>query len=438
MMKKKRMLILGAGISGLSAAYALAKKSDEYDCVLLEQKESAGGFMETEEIGGFILEKGPRVFKSSRNKELLQLVEEVGFSSEVIGSSKDSERRYLWLDGALQKMPDNLFSLLTSSLARPLLISLLKEWSKPTFLEDETIWAFACRRFGKSVAERFFDPLVLGIYAGNIKKLSVEACFPFLKELEREKGSITWGLLSSFFKKKRKKAALSSSLFSFKKGTGSFIKHLISRIPFPIYYGQKVLSLEKKGEGFLLKCSQGVFEADEVIIALPAYVAGDLLKLFEEELFVRLSNIPYQAVTSMNVAFVSEVLSVSAFGYLIPKIEKEEVLGVLFDSKIFPEQQGFSHTTMTLMIEGVDRSDEELLRILDRVLKVHLKIAGEPNVVSWKRMAKAIPQYNVGHLEEVSAIQKLLPKGIHLAGNYLKGVSVNDCIRLSASLVLEL
>lgn len=436
MMKKKRILILGAGISGLAAAFTLAKKTDEYDCVLLEQKLFAGGYIETEELDGFTLEKGPRVFKTSRNREFLQLIEEVGFSSEIISSSKASKGRYLWLNGSLQKLPSSLFSLITASLARPLLISLLKEWRIPAVMDDETIWDFACRRFGKSVAERFFDPLVLGIYAGDIKKLSIEACFPILKELERKKGSITLGLLASLFKNKKKPLSLNapaSSLFSFRRGTSSFIKQLVSKIPFPIHYGQEILSLEKKGDLFQVKCSHGVFEGDEVIIALPACVAGALLKPQNEELFMRLSNIPYQAITSVNVAFDAEVLPISAFGYLIPKIEKEEVLGVLFNSKIFPGQHSFPHTTMTLMIEGTDRSDEELLSIVDLVLKVHLKIKSIPKVISWKKMPKAIPQYHLGHLENVEAIESLVPEGVRLVGNYLKGVSVNDCIRLSVS-----
>ncbi len=429
MTQKKRIIILGAGISGLIAAWLIAKEKPEYECLLLEKGERAGGHMETGNEYGVTLEKGPHIFKTSRNQDFLYLIEEVGFSSELIFSSKKAKKRYLWIDGKLQTI--------LSATYKDLFKALLQEWKKPIVYEEETIWEFASRRFGKKIAERLFDPLVLGIYAGDSRKLSMDACFPSFKKLEKENGSLTKAL---FFSLLKKRSSSLKGLFSFKKGVSSFIEHLEKKIKFPILYGHEVHKIEKKGEKFHVFSKESSFEGDEVILALPAYVSASLIRPLQEEVYTRLLKIPYQSITSVNVLLKGDILKYSGFGYLIPTEEQETLLGVLFDSSIFPEQDAIEHTKLTLMMRGSDFSEEEIRQVVDRCLTKHLGISYSPKEIVWKKMPEAIPQYILGHEDNVSAIRKILPQGVYLIGNYLEGVSVNDAVKVARScisLVLE-
>ncbi|HSX12581.1 MAG TPA: protoporphyrinogen oxidase, partial [Rhabdochlamydiaceae bacterium] len=199
-MKKKRIIILGAGISGLSCAWYLSKLSPLCEFVVLEKTEKCGGYLQSEKKEGFLFEKGPRTFKTSRSSELLELAKELGIQDKQIFSSIEAEKRYLCLNNKLHKFPRPLFS-----------FSFLKEWfvsSKAQ--EEETIYDFAVRRFNKKIADRFFDPLAIGVYAGDARNLSINSCFPYFKMLEKKYGSVTKGFLKAKTKDR--------SLFSFTGG----------------------------------------------------------------------------------------------------------------------------------------------------------------------------------------------------------------------------
>ena len=434
-MGKKRILILGAGVSGLSAAWQLSKKSSEYECTILEKDPQIGGKMGSKGEGDFLLEKGPRVFKSSRNFDFLEVVNELEFSSFLIPSSPEANTRYLWIDGKLQKMPTGLLSLLFSSLCRPLLFALFKERKIPVNPQDETIWDFACRRFTQDIAERFFDPLILGVYAGDIKKLSTESCLSILKKWEREKGSIFKGALSSFGKK-RPKPPFTSPLFSFKGGTGAFIKEWASKMPCPIHYEEEITSLKKEDGKWRATSAKQTWEGDEIILAVPSFTAAKILKDEAPESAKLLDSIPYEDLTMIHLGWKGDVLPFSAFGYLVPTIEKEPILGVLFDSKMFFQKD----TLITVMIRGVSHTREELQEIAERVRAIHLKIPKEPDHFSYNKIERAIPQYFLGHKEKIETLLKNLKEetqGLHLAGNYLGGSSVNDCIKNAKEMVLK-
>jgi protoporphyrinogen/coproporphyrinogen III oxidase len=425
-MEKKHILILGAGVSGLSAAWELSK-NPQFKCTILEKDSQVGGKMGSQEMEDFIIEKGPRVYKTSRNDEFLKVVRELGFYESLIPSSKGANVRYLYVNGKLQKMPTGLFSLLSSSLCRPLLFALLKERKVVANPKDETVWDFACRRFNQHVAERFFDPLLLGIYAGDIKKLSTESCFSILKKWEKENGSIFKGAFSSFGKKKNK-PSFEGSLFSFKGGSSAFTTKWASKMPFPIHYNEEVTSLKKEGDKWVVKSLNNTWKGDEVVFAMPSYAAAKILKQEAPKSAKLLDAIPYEDLTTIQLGWKGDVLPINAFGYLVPTVENEPVLGVLFDSKMFTQKD----TLITLMTRGTNRSNEELMEIANRVRVDHLKIEKEPDHFSYNKVVWAIPQYHLGHRDKVRDLLKSVKeeaRNIHLVGNYLEGSSVNDCIK---------
>ncbi len=435
-MQKKRIAILGGGISGLSAAWYLSQGGFQNQCTLIEKQDRAGGWMGSSIDAFFSVEKGPRIFKTSRNLDFLQWIEDMDLAESIITSSPHAEARYLWKEGALHKMPSGLFSLCTSSLSRPLLLSLLRERSIPPVTKDETIWDFACRRFGRLAAERFFDPLVLGIYAGDCKKLSVEACFPVLKGWEKEHGSI----IRAMFAKGKKKQPLpfKASLFSFIKGTGPWVEECVEKIPAELCFGQEIVSLKRKTNTWQIHSSEKTWEAEEVVLATPSYTAAKLLRKEAPQSAEILSSISYEDVTTIHLGWKGRVLPFSAFGYLIPSSEKSSILGVLFDSEMFGKED---NTLITIMIKGTFHVEKKLEEIASHVREHHLKITKKPDYFSFSKKSKAIPQYVMGHIQKKQDLRQVLSKEaphLHLVGNYLDGVSVNDCIRVSKELAMSL
>ncbi len=431
-MEKKRVLIVGAGVSGLATAWYLEKKK-QYECVLLEKAPRTGGWMGSKEEQGFLLEEGPHLFKTSRSADLLQVVEEMDFASSIAPSSPAAQARYVWVDGAFQRMPKSPFSLLTSPFCRPLLSSLWNERKIPVYSEDETIWDFACRRFGTKVAEHFFDPLVSGIYAGNIKKLSVTSCFPILKQWEREKGSVVKGAFSTKSNKK-KKSPYKSPLFSFQDGTGSFVEKWTTSLKAPVYCNEPVVSLRREKEKWIATSPNRNWEADYVVITTPSYAAGSLLEQGAPQSAKLLKSFVYEDVTTVHLGWKGDVLPFPAFGYLVPSKEKMSLLGVLFDSMMF----GRKDTLITLMIRGVGYSEEALYKIMDTVRLSHLHIAQKPFLVSYAEKKRAIPQYHLGHEERKLSLYASLAKeapNVFVTGSYLNGVSISDCISQGKRLV---
>ena len=425
MSSKKKILILGAGISGLSAAWYIQKTRPEYDYLTLEKAKTPGGYMQTTE-GEHLIEFGPRIFKASKSKDLLALVEEVGFTSELIFSVKEAKKRYLWINGQLR----SIFSLLPS-----ILKALLLEWTKPVCEREESILEFGTRRLGKEITQKLLDPMMLGIYGGEIEKLSVDACLPILKKWEKEYGSVARGLFSYLLQKKEKK---DPRLLSFQKGVGSFIHHLEQRLHTPIVYGAEALSIEKTEGGYTVHTQKGAFTADKVIVALPAYEAARLLKPIDIQIADVLDAIPYVSLYVVHVVVEGKVLDYPGFGYLVPSIEKEPLLGVIFDSMIFPQQKGSYDTKLTFMLRSQECTKEEMEHNIHYYLRTHLKIEKPAKKIEITQMPLAIPQYVMGHQSRVNFLEKNAPQGIHLIGNYLKGSSVSDAIKMAKNTVLLL
>ena len=181
-----KVLIVGGGITGLAAAWYIKKKNPDCHITLLEKSNRLGGSIQTHRENGLLFELGPRTFRLGASPKLLQLINDLGLDILI---SKTDSTRYLLYKGALRS---SLFFL-------PMLLPhLFKEpFIKPTEKKDESIYDFAARRFSPKIANTLFDPLALGIYAGDIRRLSMRACFPTLFEWEQKQGSLLKGFLFS-------------------------------------------------------------------------------------------------------------------------------------------------------------------------------------------------------------------------------------------------
>jgi len=422
---RKKIAVIGGGISGLSVAWYLANYG--YEVSIFEKTNQFGGWINARSSKDFFFEKGPRSFSTVRSPNLLSLINELNLSLDIIYSGNDAKDRYLYLDKKLQKIPNSPLSFLFSKLTRKHLLTLFKElFKQKNSLEDETIFSFIKRRFNKEIALTFFDPITTGIYGGDIHLLSVKSCFSKLYELEQNYGSIIKGLA---YQNRPKKKNNLGPLFTLKKGMSQLTYKISAHENIYPSLSTQIEKIIQKNDKVILYTEGIKLEYDFAIAATP-FMA---LKQLFPDIPLEMNSIPYNNLTTINVGMNEPNLLVKGFGYLVPRMEGEKLLGVIFDSNIFEEQNKESQTRLTLMVEGV-LSNKNLPNFVEDILKRHLNITKKPDYISPYICRRAIPQYHVGHKEKILLISKYFKKRfskILITGNYLENVSVNGCINKS-------
>jgi oxygen-dependent protoporphyrinogen oxidase len=406
-MEKAESLVLGGGITGLAIAYRLSKKSE---VTLLEGSDHVGGWMGTDTGSGFHFEQGPRTFRTSA-EPLLALIKELGLEDDLIYA--EGKARYLWIDGKLRKVPSPYFW-------KNLIWPFMKEWAVAPSEKEETIYAFATRRFGKRVAELFFDPITLGVYAGDMRELSMECSFPTLKSWEKEYGSFTRALLM----RKRRNGP---TLFSLRHGTQQLVDRLALKLKKKIKLNESVDSIQFLKQGVEVRAGKNIWLADQVISTLPAHALAPLIASHDKVAAELLNNIPYRGLHLVHLGYADDLLPIEGFGYLVPSSEKSNVLGAIFDSSIFPQHNHHpKETRLTVMIR--EECIENPVSCALRAVKTQLGIDRSPDTISAFHARRAIPQFTPGHAQRMEQLKARLPH-LHLAGSYLSGVSVNDCVK---------
>jgi len=423
-----KIAVLGAGISGLASAWFLQQKyGSQAEVIVFEKESRAGGWIQTIHQDGFLFDQGPRSCRASgTGAATLELVEALGLRDQVICSSPSAHTRYVYEGGRLNRLPGGILPLLASSWLPVAIKALWRDWRAPPGTEpDESIASFIERRLGCEVVERLIDPLTAGIYAGNVHELSIRSCFPTFYEWEQTHGSLLKGALAK--KKAPSEASLwvrsiqKNGLFSFKKGMEGLTQALASRLD--VRYGMPVMGLTAEPEGCRLTFSDGsCFEADRVVSTLPATALSRLLPL--------MPSLPMASVTVVNLGYRQTVLKHEGFGYLIPSREKEPLLGVVWDSSVFPQQNAPDQTRLTVMMKA-DPEKGDPIDLIKETLGRQMGITAEPAVVAVRHAYQAIPHYPIGYFDNIHAFKQLCQKGfprLQLSGTPFHGVSVNDCI----------
>lgn len=435
----KRIVILGAGISGLSLGWFLKQRfGSEIELTILEQSDRVGGWIQTVLESGFLFERGPRSCRAyGSGIATLQMVEALGLQKEVILPSRASSIRYIWEEQQLRRLPNSMFSFFRSPFFKEICKAFWRDLRAPvTEGEDISISAFVEHRFGKAMADRLFDPLTTGIYAGDIRALSMRSCFPPLFEAERRSRSVLWGMLtrprvrvdhSPFIKSVQR-----AGLFSFKKGMQTLTDRLANELAPHISLNSRVENLR--------------ISADHVYSTLSAPALSVLVD--DEHLKGLLDQMTSTSVATVNLGYSKSVLEKEGFGYLIPTKERSSILGVVWDSSAFPQQNRLSEETrLTVMMGGAHEPDFARYRPQDfeqralEAVKEQLGIMAPPCAVVTSIASQAIPQYTVGHSDRVQQIEERVNvnyPGFTLHGSSFHGVSVNDCIARSEILSEDL
>ncbi|MGE0127236.1 MAG: protoporphyrinogen oxidase [Blastocatellales bacterium] len=450
-------VIIGAGISGLVAAHRLKKMGR--GILLIEGGDRAGGVIQSHDAEGFLIENGPNSLRGTH--ELLDLVEEMNLVDELITGASRAPA-YVYTDGRLHAVPMSPLALVkTKLISNSAKLRLLREPFVKARREtgEESIASFARRRLGDEILERLIAPFLSGVYAGDPEQLSVQACFPKLAEFEAEAGSIARGALRAARKSRgrqdRPKRSLRPyRLCSFRRGLSALPEALAKSLGDNLLTHARIISINKIGSAseFEIRIEhQGgnkLINCSTLIISTPAYVATNLLGNIAPEIAALVAEVRYASIASVPLAYRAEQTprELDGFGFLAPRSEGLRTLGSIWNSSLFAGRAPAGWVCLTNLVggatdpEAVKLSDEELIRIVHNDLSRVLNISGEPRRLPITRHERAIPQYTLGHAARVERIESELRNtpGLWIAGNYLRGVSLGDCIKQAERIAVEI
>ena len=411
-MSQADAVVVGAGITGLTCAYRLQKLGIK--TLVLESRDRVGGVIRSERINDHLVEWGPGSLLPTSHT--FGLLEELGLGDELEEGNPRSPR-YVVINGKLKAVP--LGPLSVPGILRAMAEPFVRTKSQG----DESVASFFRRRFGAQVHDRLVAPFATGIYAGNTEKLSVGAVFPRILEIEREHGSVVWGMLRGRPKDKGPKPRR-STISSFPEGLETLPRRLAE-------------SLEIKTSCSGVRIGKDV-QARATVLAVPAFRAAEILGEMYPDLAATLGSIEYApiVVAAMSLPTRSLPAPLRGFGFLVPQAERLVILGTVFNSLLFSGRAPDDRLLLTSFLGGISKAevfdwpDERIWETVGSELKRILNSSIQPEPVAIFRHRRAIPQYNMGHRQRVEKIATDLARipGLFVTGNFLHGVSVPACM----------
>jgi protoporphyrinogen/coproporphyrinogen III oxidase len=447
-----RIAIVGGGISGLAAAFALEERrqaGESLEFVIYEAGSRFGGVLVTEQVDGCLVEAGPDSFLTEK-PWAADLCRRLGIEDQLIGS-KDSDRKtYILLNGKLVPLPDGLMFMVPTSLMPALMsplfsrktkIRMTREWWRVPHQShgDESVAALVERHYGAEMVDRLADPLLSGVYGGEASQLSVRAVLPRIVEMEAKYGSLGRGMLAA--RKKRTHSPAGTSIFtSLKGGMQQLADTLVVRFsPDSLRPNAPVQAIQRQDKGWVVSAGYASDHFDGVIVATPATTAPVVLEMACPQLAAELNSIPYSSSVTVTLGFDKDVrvrLPVG-FGFLVPRSEGKRMLAATFVHNKFPHRAPADRALIRCFLGGsrdeavLQLPDEDILKIVREELQQILRLTAEPLFSRIYRWRRAMAQYTVGHLERMGRIENLLKQlpGLALAGNAYRGIGVPDCVR---------
>jgi protoporphyrinogen/coproporphyrinogen III oxidase len=437
--------VIGAGITGLTAAFYLKRKG--IPVTVYEASSRVGGVIQSLRHDGYLAEFGPNTILETSPK-ISQLIRDAGLQERRLDPDPKAEARYVVRYHRPIAMPASPLGFFTTPLfSTKAKLAVLREPFVPPRRDgaEESIAQFVIRRLGQEFLDHAIDALVAGVYAGDPYKLSVPHAFPKLAQLEARYGSLIKGqILGARERKKRGEVAKDRApKFSFDEGLHVLPETLEERLGAAVRLNTAVRKIAQSGEGWIVEAGEA---GDEMRLEHSAVIyAGTAFRLAEMELETETrlnlgvcSEIRYPPVASVVLGFRREDVAhpCEGFGMLIPKVEGFKILGTIFSSSLFPNRAPAGHLTLTSYIGGerypelASLSPARLVELTCADLRILLGVRGSPTFQHTVFYPKAIPQYNVGYgkyRELMSQAEKRAP-GLFLAGHYRDGVSLSDSI----------
>jgi oxygen-dependent protoporphyrinogen oxidase len=450
----KRIVIVGAGISGMCTAHSLVREFSaagrSVEILLFEAEKVPGGKMRTIREDGFHMEWGPNGFLTNKPYSL-DLVRELGAEDRLARSSDLARKRFIFSGGMLHRLPETpqafFRSRLLSLRGRVRILGELFAPGPPEGV-DESLGDFARRRLGPEALEKLIDPMVTGIYAGDPDRMSLESCFPLIHDLERKYGGLVKGMIA--LRRERKKAGekreMSAGpggvLMSFDHGVQALTDILAGRLSDGLHLGVKINRVTRREGKILLSLEEGgrrgEIDTDVAVLATPAYGAAGLLEGLDPSLREALAAIPYSPISVVALGYDKAALGnpLDGFGFLIPRGERRKILGALWDSSVFPNRAPEGKALIRAMVGGVRRPElaalppDEMFRLVRSELSATMGVTAKPVLSRSFFHERGIPQYLVGHGKVLERIEERLAAhpGIYLNSNAYRGIALNDCV----------
>jgi protoporphyrinogen/coproporphyrinogen III oxidase len=455
------VVIIGGGISGLSTAWYLQKANPALSYLLVERADSWGGKVHTDMVVGFgedpfIVEGGPDSFITQK-PWAMQLARELGLGDELLPTNDDRRKTYVLNKGRPTPLPDGVLMIIPTRFLPFALSPLISPLGKLRMAldliipakrdgKDETLAEFVQRRLGSEALDKIAEPLMSGIYNAEAEKQSLLATFPRFRAIEEKYGSLIRGMLASRRAADSARPAPSANdsgpkpasvFMSLKDGMGKLVKTLQARLTGDLRLHTSVDTIVHTGDRYSLDLSDGSqVVARAVILATPAFVSAEMLEAMSPEATEGLNSIRYVSTGTLSLAFRQEDVpdKYDGFGIVVPRSEARDVNAITYSSTKFDWRAPAGHVLWRVFFGGsrsphmMELSDGEILRRVCAELQTITGISAEPLFHRIYRWPRSNPQYDVGHLELVDAIEAALPPGIYVTGSAYRGIGLPDCI----------
>jgi oxygen-dependent protoporphyrinogen oxidase len=439
-----KIAVVGGGIAGLAAARRLESLLPDAQIILLERDERLGGKIQTERVGGFVIEEAPDSFLS-RKERGVGLCEELDLGDELIGRRPD-KGSFVRIGSELHPLPAGLTGLIPTNVDAFAQSSLLSTEGRERLAaevdiapappgEDESIASFVSRRLGREAYEKLVEPLMAGIFGGDGEQLSLRATFPTLRALELEHGSVIRGLLAQ-----SPSASTHPPFVTLRHGMDTLVGGLVGSLErTELRTASSVSALEERSrDGFSIELDRGVvIAADAVVLAVPAIVVAGLLSEIDEDLAASHREIPYGSSAIVTLAYAQADVRhpLDGYGYVVPRSEGSDVLACTWTSR---KWDGRAPEDAVLLRVYAGRfgardvtaaPDSELVSMARTEVRL-LGIDADPVLTRINRWGHGMPQYVLGHPERLARIEAALSEhpGLAVAGAAYHGVGIPDCI----------
>ena len=463
---KRRVVIVGGGIAGLSAAWYLQALAGQagvaLNYTLLEAGDRWGGKIATEHVHGFgetpfVVESGPDAFLT-RKPWAYNLARELGLADAILGVNQATHGTYVAWGGQLVPLPEGMPLLVPTRLGpflrsplftplgklRILLEALIPPRRNPG---DESVAAFVRRRLGGEALDRLAEPLLGGINNSDVETQSLRATFPQFAALEDTHGSLLRGSRAA---KPTATASTLPAFFSFPGGAQTLVDTLVPKLTGDLRLNAAVQTIERGPSGYRVVLASGeAIDADMVILATPAQVAGRLLNTLAPEAAYSLAVMRSSSIGTFSLGFRRQDVPhpMNGHGIVIPRVQRRRIDGVSWSSSKWAGRAPDGYALIRVFFGGPNSSatmaldDAGVLHVVRAELRDLMGITAEPVFFRLHRWQDAYPEYAVGHLERVAHIDQQLPPGLILTGSAYRGIGVPDCIhqgQRAAQAVLKL
>jgi oxygen-dependent protoporphyrinogen oxidase len=457
----QKAVVVGAGISGLACAFRL--KQLGVPCLVCEAKDRVGGLIATIRRNGFLFETGPQCPRFPAS--VWKLVHSLNLEKEFVAGDGKA-KRYVFRNGRMHRAPFSPGALLTTRL-----LGLPSKWrllaeafrsSQPP-LQEESLADFVQRKFGQEVLDNLVDPFISTIFLGNPHKMGMDSAFPILRQWEKDQGSVVRGAVRAARSKPQnnsgnawppgsgsngRRATLHvtdalPSLGSFRSGMARLPERLAEMLGEQLRPSAEIVSAspgrDPNGTGWQVSISNGdKIVTEHLVLAVPAYAAARLLAESAPQLSSRLLAIEYAPVCTVSSGYhrTQVTNSLDGFGFMVPRRERLQTICTFWNSSLFPGRAPQGHVVISSLAgraEGEPIGEEQCAREVQAENSRALGISGEPADRVVCRDLRALPQYNVGHARRIKEIYEVLPEfpNLYLAGNFLSGRSIGDCVEIA-------